>query len=52
MCRYEHCSHFVSFQRNNVKATYRDHHCRVPVEKEEYTERCVRSTLASRDVHM
>ena len=28
MCGYEHCSHFVSFQRNNVGATCRDHNCR------------------------
>ena len=28
MCGYEHCSHFVSFQRNNVRATCRDHNCR------------------------
>ena len=53
MCGYEHCSHFVSFQRNNVRVTCRDHNCRECQRKRiEYTERSLGSTLNSRDVHM
>ena len=54
MCSYEHCSQFVSFQRNNVRATCRDHSCRECERKRwrEYAERILGSTLNSSDVHM